>query len=279
MKEQKNSFYGLPDLSKYSNTKYEKERARLETDGFFVLDRVFTPELLSEAIIRLDEINKTQSEEIGGIENLKAIKEENTLRVPFLYDEFFLKFFTEPRVLEILKSVYCREFILLTQSGLINEPRKDHTGARWHKDLPYQHYASKQPVCINVLVVLTDFTPETGSTCFIKGSHQNIDVPNEKEIEENFFQVNASAGSVIVFNSLTLHKMGQNISKYSRYAINHMFGTPIFKQHMNFHLMSNNKYKDDPILSRLLDYPYSVPESVLSFRQKKLRNIKKADND
>ncbi|NVJ48318.1 MAG: phytanoyl-CoA dioxygenase family protein [Cytophagia bacterium] len=273
MIEQTNIFEGFPDLIKYSDTRWTKERAKLEEDGFFILNSFFDKELIDQTMERLNLINQRQIDEIGGVENMRMMKEENIIRVPFLYDDFFLKFFTNQTLLEIIKSVFCDEFILLVQNALINEPEKSHNAVKWHKDLPYQHFSSKQPICLNALIALTDFSPKTGSTCFVKGSHQIVEAPSDEEISSNLYQVEAPAGSVIIFNSLTLHKMGHNSSGKSRYAINHIFGTPVFKPHFNFRGMLNGKYENDPVVSKLLDYHYSIPESVVSYRKRRLEKF------
>lgn len=268
------TFYGLPQLNDDKQSPWAGARQKLLDQGYFVLEKVFEPAVVREATERLKHIYDRQADEIGGAHNLKAINEENTVRMPFLYDEFFLQFFSHSRLLEVLKAVYCDTFILLIQTGLMNVPQKKHVAAAWHKDLPYQHYASRQPICINALVALSDFTEHNGSTCFIKGSHEYVEVPDDQTLDQQQVQVTAPAGSVIFFNSLLFHRMGQNNSGGIRYAMNHMFGTPIFKQHANFHKMSNGKYKDDPLLSKLLDYPYAVPDSVLTYRQNKLSQKK-----
>ncbi|MCE7996143.1 MAG: phytanoyl-CoA dioxygenase family protein [Roseivirga sp.] len=272
MKDTPNTFYGFPELIKHSDTLWVQERSQLENEGYFILENVIEPDVLKEASKRLYEVYRTQISEIGGIENLSKINEENTIRLPFLYDDFFLQFFSNNAILDMLKAVYCNEFILLTQSGLINEPQKAHVGSNWHKDLPYQHYASAQPICINILCAITDFSPLTGSTCFIKGSHKYTGIPDNDTIEQNAIQITAPAGSVVVFNSMLLHRMGHNRSDGSRLALNHMFGTPIFKQHANFDKMSEGRYADDEVLRKLLDYPYAVPDSVISYRENKLKS-------
>src|SRR5437588_207301 len=101
----------------------------------------------------------------GGGEQLKAIDEHNTIRLPLAKEPMFLELATNSKVLEICSRLISGYTILNQQNGIINPPgaARYNQGA-WHRDLPYQHFVSSRPLAINALFCLDAFTIENGAT-------------------------------------------------------------------------------------------------------------------
>jgi ectoine hydroxylase-related dioxygenase (phytanoyl-CoA dioxygenase family) len=205
---------------------------------------------------------------------LKKINEQNLVRCPLLYDEFFIDIATNHRVMEIVKKVLGDYFILHLQNGIINKPNEEHHQSSWHRDLPYQNFVISKPLALGALFCIDDFTNESGSTFVLPHSHRVELIPSSQYIEKNSKQIIAKAGSVILFDSMLFHKAGYNSANYIRRAINNVFVVPIIKQQINLPIALNGKYSDDDFLSKLLGYQSNSPSSDIEWRNNRIKNAK-----
>ena len=155
-------------------------------------------------------------------------------------------------------------------------PNEEHHQSSWHRDLPYQNWTSSDPLACNVFICIDDFNKETGGTFVLLFSHQFNLAPSIAYIEKHAVQVNAPAGSVILFNSMIFHKAGYNTSEDKiRRGVNQMYAKPIISQQINLPEFLNGKYSDDEFLSMLFGYKTKLSKSILEYRNLRLQRKNK----
>ena len=76
----------------------------------------------------------------------------------------------------------------------------------WHRDFNYLHFTTSKPFGINVFFCIDDFTKDNGGTYLLPGSHKFEKFPGIEYAEKHRYQVEAKAGSAIVFDPMIFHK-------------------------------------------------------------------------
>lgn len=97
-------------------------------------------------------------------------------------------------------------------------------------------------------------------------THKNSEWPSEKDLEKNAIQVVAKRGSVIVFDSMLIHKGGDNIGAKKRRAINHMYTRPFIKQQLDFPVIMKDRFDMESKISQVLGFWSVPPKSVQQYR-------------
>ncbi len=226
------------------------------------------PSGLSSAQIKLlsekfDSVH-TDYQEKHGKNFLIKIDEENSIRCPFLYDfSTFLRIALNKKLLSLVGELIQGKFILNQQNGVINPPLKKYNQGAWHRDLPYQHFVSSQPIAINALYCIDDFTEHNGATFVLPASHKCEELPSNEFIQKNAMQIAAKAGTFIILDCMTFHSGGLNTTNTSRKAINHVFTIPYLKQQIQ-------------IPTNLKSYKLSSKEKdILGFHNKEPQSVEK----
>lgn len=264
----KEKFYGkLQQLSCDSDIDLYVEEIR--NDGFTIIENAISKEDLIIYREKIDLVYKLQEQAFGS-KRLAAINEINMCRMPLKYDDFFIKIATQETVLAIAKRFLGEFFILNLQNAIINTPNEEHHQSSWHRDLPYQNYVISNPLSINALFCIDDFTVETGGTIVVPYTHKTEILPSDRYIEKHAVTAIAKAGSVIVFDSMLFHKAGYNSSNIIRRAVNHQYQIPLLKQFYDFPKALNGKFSDDPFLAQLLGYTSQVPLDDVEWRKDRL---------
>mgnify|MGYP003600249307 CR=1 FL=1 len=260
--------YGVNQQTKL-NSLIDAHIEELQINGFSILNEVLTEQELIDCRVKLDNIYEIQKENFGE-ENLKKINENNLVRCPLVYDDFFLKIAANRNVLEVVVKIIGEYFILHLQNGIINKPNEEHHQSSWHRDLPYQNFVISKPLAIGALFCIDDFTDESGATFVLPHSHRVESIPSSHFVEKHSKQVLAKAGSVILFDAMLFHKAGYNSANFTRRAINNVYIAPILKQQIDLPAALKGKYSDNPFLAKFLGYNSNTPSSDMEWRNNKL---------
>ncbi len=236
------------------------------------------PGLLDQAEIaayrnKLEAVYAQQEAEFGR-EALQAIAELDMCRLPCAYDRAFLTLASHPTILAVMKEVLGSFFILHLQNGIINRPNRPHHQHSWHRDLPYQDFAITRPLAISALVALDAFSPETGGTYLLPFSHRMPAAPTEAYIANNLVVSEASAGSVILFDAMLIHRAGSNSSQNVRCAINHVYTAPILKQQYDLPRALGPAADFDDAMQRMLGYTSQVAQDDRQWRTARLAKLR-----
>jgi ectoine hydroxylase-related dioxygenase (phytanoyl-CoA dioxygenase family) len=251
----------------------DKNSEELAILGYTVVENVFAKKELKLIRDKLDALLTAQENETGK-EKLKAIHELNLVRCPLAYDDYFLKIAMEDIVLNIIRKCLGNYFVLHLQNGILNMPNEEHHQSSWHRDLPYQDFIISKPIAISALCCIDDFSAETGGTFVVPFSHRLEQMPSEGYISKHAVQIQAKAGSVLIFDSMLFHKAGYNTSGKVRRGINHVYVAGILKQQINLPELLKGKYREDNFLSMFLGYDSETPKSVSEWRKNKTEKQK-----
>jgi ectoine hydroxylase-related dioxygenase (phytanoyl-CoA dioxygenase family) len=245
--------------------------AAIRDAGYSVLPDLLTAEQVADISGRLDRLLERQADEFGGAARLAAIADSLTVRCPLAYDEQFLALATNETLLALCRSFLGDYVVLMQQNGIVNPSDSTHTQQSYHRDLPYQQFVSSRPLAISALWCVDPFLPETGATMVVPGSHR-LEVPPSPETAASLeVPVSAPSGSCIVFDSMLVHRAGVNRSGRARRGVNHVFSVPIIAQQISFPAMLAGRYSDQPALARLLGYESMPADSVVGWRERRLR--------
>jgi ectoine hydroxylase-related dioxygenase (phytanoyl-CoA dioxygenase family) len=157
-------------------------------------------------------------------------------------------------------------FVLSQQNSVVLQPMTAHDQSQYHRDLPYQHFVSTQPLAVNALFCVDPFTVESGATLVIPGSHKYEPFPSAQTIRRLERTTVAPEGSFIVLDAMVFHRSGANRGMAPRRAINHVFVLPFIRQQIDLPAALGGRYANDPMLRRLLGYDVQTPASVAQWR-------------
>lgn len=242
--------------------------------GYTVLDSRLSAAELSAYRERVDDIIRRQVEEAGGAEALARIGDANTGRALLAYDANFLALVTNARLLGVVGRLLGDYFILSQQNSIVLLPQQAHEQGQYHRDLPYQHFVSSQPMAVNALFCLDPFTAENGATLVVPGSHKYEPFPCTGAIRRLERVIEAPAGSFIVLDAMLFHRGGVNRGVLPRRGVNHVFVLPFMRQQIDLAAMLGDDYaRNNPALRRLLGYDVRTPISVHDWRMQRAGKV------
>ncbi len=239
--------------------------------GFAIVKSGLRPDEIKEIREAFDRVNSA-TKNTYGIESLTAIDEQNTIRLPLALDARFLKLAMNPMILSIGRRMIGKNILLNQQNGVINPAGKTYNQAKWHRDLPYQHFVSSRPLAINALFCVDDFTLENGATLVIPSSHQVEEFPSDEVVQKEQRTLVAEAGNFLVLDCMVYHSGGPNRTNMDRRAVNHVYTTPIIRQQIEISSCLGPDFPADAETRQLLGFGYEGVRSVkdyLESRRKK----------
>ena len=194
-------------MSEYQQAIYE-----IDLYGFTIVKEVLTPDevaSLTEALIRSEqEVGETRPAPGACL---------HVANLPILNPIFF-PVIDHPRVLPLLEHYLGPHLILGSLNSRIVRPGDDEQG--FHSDIPVEMLNMDTPVMMNTVWILDDFSPATGGTRIVPGTHKSgMGHPPDGFEVKHVCQPTASAGSVLVFNGQCWHAGGANHSEHNRHAL------------------------------------------------------------
>tara|TARA_B100001564_G_C20624931_1_gene664220 strand:- start:462 stop:1235 length:774 start_codon:yes stop_codon:yes gene_type:complete len=191
-------------------------------------------------------------------------KESNfSIRALFSFDKCFLNLARSKNLIKFLKLLFDGDFILNQQNGLINSPNYKYNQAKWHRDLPYQHFISSKNIAVNVIYCIDQFTIENGCSEVLPYSQLFEDFPSDKFVLKNYEPVIANAGDFIILNAMTFHKGGINKSSEDRRGINTVYSIPFIRHQLDVTTM-DYKFNLTESDKKFLGFQYASSKSIKS---------------
>ena len=234
--------------------------------GYTVIENVLSENACRITAEKLDKINEDEKEEFG-VERLKKLNEIGILRVLLSKDEYFTNLILHPKVYPLISVIIGETAILHLQNAIVVYPEKKHGQSHFHRDFA-KDFVSSKPLSLNALWMIDEFNNKTGATWIVPGTHKMEDWPSSEYLENNAIQASGKAGSVLVFDSMLIHRGGSNISNIIRRAVNHQFTRPFIKQQIELPSYLGNKYDKNSKIGQVLGYWSIPPKSVDQFRCK-----------
>jgi ectoine hydroxylase-related dioxygenase (phytanoyl-CoA dioxygenase family) len=232
--------------------------------GFSILEGVLSSDECRAWSEKVDRLNRLQIDKFGE-RRLAELNEIGTIRGMMRDDPELLSLVRHPATWPIVEAVVGSTAILHLQNGIVVEPREEHHQTFFHRDFAKDFVADKV-LSLNAFFILDDFTPETGATWLVPGTHRSSTFPELRWLEENALQVEAPAGSVMMFDSLLIHRAGSNRSTAPRRAINHQYTRPFIKQQMDYPVLMRGLVDAESPLAQTLGFWSVPPKSAEEFR-------------
>lgn len=254
--------YGVREAYE-SSTELDQALELLSFRGFCTLDSGIDARTLASLKEAFDDGLSNYHGRFGTQYDLKALGEHQTIRVLAKFAPAFVTLIENPPLRAFLQALFGNSVVLNQMNGLINPPKgEQYAQARWHRDLPYQHFVASRPLAINALFCLDDFTVENGATRVAVGSHKEEKFPSAAVLETIAETVTAPAGTFLVLDAMTYHCGGNNLTGTPRRAVNHVFTIPLMRQQISFESAIGGDLDLTEDTRRLLGYGSVEPRTV-----------------
>jgi ectoine hydroxylase-related dioxygenase (phytanoyl-CoA dioxygenase family) len=247
--------------------RYVEEVRRI---GVTVIPNAFTKDEMEYVRGRLHDIYAQQCEEIGGEANLHLINDANIVRSPLVYDDVFVRVAKHPMALAVARACLGDKISLASQVGILNKPGAKNYVENWHRELQYQHLTTSRPLAVQTLLTVDEFTKDNGATFFLHGTHLFENFPSDEFVRKWQTQIEAPAGSLIMFDCLLYHRSAPNRSDRERLAINNFYTLPILAQQIDLASSLGGRHADTDENRELFGYLWNPPRDALSWRRQKL---------
>jgi ectoine hydroxylase-related dioxygenase (phytanoyl-CoA dioxygenase family) len=241
----------------------------LRSDGIVVIENILEADFLDE-IRSAMYAARDKLYSIIGEEKLVAAREVGVLRTLLSFDSIFFRCIEIPEILRIINLTVSETAIMHLQNGFILPPAKESRLSEsfqnsWHMDFP--RVLNGYLTSINIFFLIDEFSAENGATRAVPGSHQMREKPTSEYLARMAIDVEAPAGSIIVFDSTIWHCAGINNSNADRLGINHQFTRSFFKQQMDYCRVLGEKtvQKQRPRTQQLLGWFSRPPASLEEF--------------
>ena len=246
------------------NGKLDIHLENIERLGYTVVEDVISSAECKIIASKLDRIDDEQLRDYG-IDRLKALNEIGIIRALIEKDDYFGNLILNQIVFGLVSKILGDTAIIHLQNGIVVNPEIKHGQSHFHRDFA-KDFVCSRPLSVNVFWAIDDFTAETGGTWVIPYTHKSSIWPSNEYLENNAIQVNARAGSVLLFDSMLIHRGGANISKSRRRAVNHQYTHPFIKQQIDFPSLLKSRFQMESKLSQVLGFWTIPPKSVREFR-------------
>lgn len=168
------------------------------------------------------------------------------------------------------------KFILLNFGASLNPPGSSAYVARPHRDV--RQFTRDVRMSLNMLIMLDDFSPETGGTLILSGSHMVEQIPPTDMFLRLAERVTGKAGDVVLFDSQTVHAAGENRGNARRRALTLCLGRPWLKPQIDFQrYVPTPQAELSPTAQQLYGYHARVAGSLDEYYQPPERWTFKAD--
>ena len=258
------SFIGLKKTNIETEMDFLNEN--LKRKGFHIIENFITPEQVTSLRNKILSSWEIQKDKYGE-DHLIKIGDFGVCRGLIEYDSEFLKLLTSNNINMVLKATIGETAILHLQNGIVLFPDLKHNQARYHRDFP-KTFISSELLSINIFILLDEFTAANGGTYLVPNSHHISEMPSEKYIEQNQIQIEAPAGSAVIFDSMLWHKGGMNSTQKPRLAMNNQFTKAFIKQQLNYPEMMKGKIDIESKEAQRIGMWAVPPRSVDEYRVK-----------
>ncbi len=206
----------------------EMQWQTLERDGFVVLERVFTPDVLEHVTARIETFQKRHEEALvqkGGAEGISRANEITFTAYLAEHDPELLAFCRRPEITGLGVALLGPDVDLYWNQAVFKMPEGEKQFP-WHQDDGYTP-VTPSPY-LTLWIALNEATVSNGCVWVRPGSHkkglvEHTPTPiglacHSLDDPDQGIPVPVPAGSIVVFWSLTMHKSGVNVSQGCRKA-------------------------------------------------------------
>lgn len=195
----------------------------IETLGYSVVRQYLQPNL----------VDQLRDQAVRLLWRNSQSADPDIVRAPWALDRLFLQLAQLPLIHEVLTAMIPGRHVLNQQNLVRNPAKASYSQGSFHRDLPYQHFVASQPLALNVLVLLDDWTASNGATRVLPASHKEAWFPSPEYVKRHAVTIEAPKGSLLILHSMTYHAGGMNVTESDRVGVNHVFASPIIRSQLN----------------------------------------------
>jgi hypothetical protein len=196
------------------------ELARLDNDGFVILERVLSRSDIADVVAALAPF---EAERPMGRSDFEGKLSQRVYSLAGK-GEAFWRLAENPRVVRVLEAKLLRGFLLSNLQSIRLHPGEK--SQAWHTDDAF--YPVPRPhdtLAVSTIWALEDFTDTNGATELIPGSHRwGSDHPDDRPHVAK--KAVMPAGSVVIFDGALWHRGGSNASSTTRLAVSPQYCQP-----------------------------------------------------
>lgn len=229
------------------------QRLHFDIYGFVLLDRVLTPDEVTRMKAAVYRVKTLSDDDLRAHRIYSRRRGDWYLHAGHLleYDPALLAFATHPKLVPLVEEVVGGTVRIEETEAIINrrDPEADvaalrrrgvnptnfHTGTR-HGWGTYEEQHNFHALFVKTLAYLTDVGPEDGGTTVIPGSHR-LSRPQDEIVAAAMqdrarllYQVQAAAGSVLLFAESLVHCTTQIISDTERVILVTGYTPPMLRE-------------------------------------------------
>lgn len=230
------------------------------------MDGVLSPEQINAAREAIDKIKANQELRASDLGiDLAAIQDEDVVRALLVEDPFFLwEIAMQSAPLTVIRAAIGDRVVLHSQVATVSRPGSVLYQTAWHRELQYQHFVSSRPLAMQSIFCIDPFTPKSGATFLIPGSHRFEEFPSQNYVELRQEQFLAEPGDVLIMDSMVYHRAGVNLGDFTRRLITNTFTVPIIGQQID--LTAAIELSMDESVAALLGGRWNAALSTESWR-------------
>jgi hypothetical protein len=221
-----------------SSDQVERASSAISEQGVFVFDSAVAPAVVDKLYLDIKQIvsefrvhSTPEFGEQGGI-----------IRCACAFSESLFQFSTADFLIDFTEHCIQQKCLLKTSTIVENLPN-GHVHQTWHRDFDHQNFTSSKPLGLSFILCLDDFTLENGATNFILGSHRMETMPDHELQTVKSYQAEAKKGDVIVFDSMTYHRVGANKSLRPRLGLAHCVSAAFVRQDFDYYRLTEKFHK------------------------------------
>ena len=161
--------------------------------------------------------------------------ENGVVRIPMLFHPYFFKLLEQPNLIKVVDSTLGQTAVMHLMNAFAAAPKPGSEGMfqeKYHRDFP--RIVGGQLLSINVILAVTDFSADNGSTVLAPGTHQVEPAPSQQFLDSQAIQVEAPAGSALIFDSTILHRGSKNKTNVPRLFVNLQFTKSWIRQQFDY---------------------------------------------
>lgn len=246
------------------NTKDEQLVSRfidgIEQNGFFVLENAI-PEVLVAQLKK--ELEAAIQEEVAYHAG-DSYRDYGMVLLCPRYGGAFLELLALEPVISLVEAVLGEHCIIYSYTSSSMPPHRGNYSVRIHNDCPVR-MSEDLITRLGILINLSDFNEENGSTWVMPGSHRLDEPPPEHHFFEQAIRLNMPSGSIWFAHPKIWHSGGLNSTNQWRHSVTIGFCKAYMKQRLDIPRMlsGNNEsftHPNEKVMQKLGFYA-QVPAS------------------
>ena len=202
----------------------------MKATGWFLFEDVVDESLVKDLIADLERSYETRRP--IQIKNGVDANTEGTAHHLLADGKSFLELIDRAYLDQYIKTYFGGNYILNAFGGNLNLKSQFTYASNVHRDV--RTYTREIRLLMNIIIMLDDFTLETGATYLMSGSHLKKEKPSDEEFFSQADRCTGPSCSIVLWDSNIWHAAGENKTNLPRRSLSLIYSTPFMKQQFDY---------------------------------------------